>query len=90
VTGGSKAKAEADSSASLRNDKQKGRANGKGNCKDSWLVDGFARATAKAWWLVDGFDPTLRDETAKDGAPDLLWLVEEGKDRSRFLRFAAE
>ena len=29
---------------------------------------------AKALWLVDGLHPTLRDETAKDGAPALLWL----------------
>jgi hypothetical protein len=30
------------------------------------------RTTAKAGtsWLVDGLHPTLRDETAKDGAPE--------------------
>src|ERR1700755_2990794 len=28
-----------------------------------------AKASATAQWLVDGLDPTLRDETAKDGAP---------------------
>jgi hypothetical protein len=36
-----------------------------------------------AWWLADGLHPTLRDGTAKDGAPVRLWLVEVGLHNSR-------
>jgi hypothetical protein len=35
--------------------------------------------------LVEVLHPTLRDETAKDGAPGSLWLGRE-EDRSRSLR----
>jgi len=37
-----------------------------------------AKARAKAWWLADGLHPTLRDGTAKDGAPDRLRRAEMG------------
>ena len=36
-----------------------------------------AKTKAEALRLVEGLHPTLRDETAKDGAPALLWLAEE-------------
>ena len=47
----------------------------------------WEQTTAKAQrWLGDGLHPTLRDETAKDGALDLLWLVwEERQVRVRGL-----
>ena len=69
----------ADFSAALRNDKQKqataktdadspfdftqGRLFGDDNKRAR------ARTKAEVSWLVDGLHPTLRDETAKDGAP---------------------
>jgi hypothetical protein len=47
---------------------------------------GKATATAKAKTEVNGWErfyiPTHRDETAMNGAPDLLWLV-EGEQRQR-------
>jgi hypothetical protein len=33
--------------------------------------------------VVVFYHPTLRDETAKDGAPGLLWMGEEDRGRSR-------
>ncbi len=39
------------------------------------------KAKASASWLVDGLHPTLRDETAKDGAPVRLGLAEMGLRR---------
>jgi hypothetical protein len=41
-----------------------------------------AKASASSW-LVDGLRPTLRDETAKDGAPVLLWLEKERQGRKQ-------
>ena len=38
--------------------------------------------------MVGGVRPTLRDETAKDGAPGLFWLVER-VEGAKFLSFAA-
>jgi hypothetical protein len=40
------------------------------------------KTKAKGRWLVDSLHPTLRDETAKDGAPVLLWLI-DAKARNR-------
>jgi hypothetical protein len=42
----------------------------------------------RAPWLGEGLRPTLRDETAKDGAPGLLWLVGERR-RQRGWRLVA-
>jgi hypothetical protein len=39
-----------------------------------WEKKAKTTATATALWLVDGLHPTLREEAAKDGAPERLWL----------------
>jgi hypothetical protein len=43
---------------------------------DQGMTTREAKARAEVWWLADGLHPTLRDGTAKDGAPVLLWLAE--------------
>jgi hypothetical protein len=42
-----------------------------------------ATAKAEALWLVDGLHPTLRDETAKDGAPGRFRRGEEYRQRQK-------
>src|SRR5712672_1175902 len=49
----------------------------------SRMTTGKATAKATARWPVEGLHPTLRDETAKDGAPVWFWRCEEEKDNRR-------
>src|SRR5258708_34700372 len=53
----------------------------------SWRKTGETTASARARWPVEGLHPTLRDETAKDGAPVWFWRC-EGEKGNRRIPFA--